>query len=107
MPSAKRTRAGVAKDGKIGAENHEVNGFRAPTIQGVHAGTLNDGFNEFLWAQFRVVRVIGVRRVEDLEGMIVRYRIRSGKGWWVSIIRVVIEELFPVLQRYAFVFVFR
>jgi hypothetical protein len=90
----------VAEDGKIGAVNHQVDSLGASTIQGIHASTFDYGFNEFLRAQLQLVRIIGVRSVEDLEDMIVSLGIGSGKGRRFVVIGIIGRyQLLAILER--------
>jgi hypothetical protein len=57
--------AGV-EDGENGVIGHPIDGLRAPAIERVNARTLDDGFDEFLRRELGILRIVRVKRVEDL-----------------------------------------
>jgi hypothetical protein len=96
------------ENGEIGVVGHSIDGFCAPAIECVDASAFDDGFDEFVRREFGIFRIVRVRGVEDLQGVVVGGSVRCGERRRRMIIRIVCrEQLLATLEREVFVAIIR
>ncbi len=97
-----------AKDGEAGIGQQPAQAGGAVAVNGTHAGAFDDGFNELFRGEPAGLRVVRIRRMDDLEPMIIIDSIGRTEGRKVVIgiivrVRWIREMISAPLQRYVLV----